>query len=309
MRRTLLRLVAVLWMTATGVVSIATTVANADAPVSQGWWTVSNPGGLPANPADATAADVPSDGLLVQAGPVNPTAPCNCTAFAGLIYEIADGVTASDLTLKVAPNSATTPVATLEMCVLANPTFTAKQGGPLTDAPNYNCKQHEAASLAAGDSSFTFHVGSLVSDGILAVAILPGDSNSRVVLSKPAKGSLTTVPSSSFSGTAFTPPIAPTPATASVPSGGGGSITVGAPPPQIPDQQALGGTGVGQAPEVASPPSTAAPNPAVTPVAAVSDASNTSKPVAVVVLVAGLGLAAALWAMAGRGPAADLTEA
>src|SRR3954454_24545819 len=120
-------------------------------------------GGLPANPADATAADVPSDGLLVQAGPVNPTVPCNCTAFAGLIYEIADGVTASDLRLEVAPKSATTPVATLELCLLANPPLSAKQGGPLPDARNYNRKQHQAPSLAAGDSSFTFHVGSLVS--------------------------------------------------------------------------------------------------------------------------------------------------
>src|SRR4051794_7166542 len=244
MRRTMLRLAAVVWMTAVGVVSVTATGANADPPTQQGWWTVSNPGGLPANPADA-AADVPSDGLLVQAGPVNPTAPCSCTAFAGLIYELADGLTATDLTLKVAPNSATTPVATLELCVLANPTFAAQQGGALADAPGYDCKQHQTASLAAGDSTFTFHVGSLVSDGILAVAILPGDSTSRVVLSKPGTSSLTTGPSSPSSSTSFTPSFAPTPAqssAASVPSGAGGSTGGGLAPPQLPDQQALGGT-------------------------------------------------------------------
>src|SRR5258707_14954893 len=58
MRRALLRLGAVAWATTAVVVGVAATVANADAPGQQGWWTVTNPGGLPANPA----ADVPSDG-------------------------------------------------------------------------------------------------------------------------------------------------------------------------------------------------------------------------------------------------------
>jgi hypothetical protein len=313
MRRTLLRLGAVVWSTAVLIVGITATGADANAPVSQGWWTVTNPGGLPANPADA-AADVPSDGLLIQAGPVNPTSPCNCTAFAGLIYEIPDDLTATDLTLKVAPNSGTTPVATLELCVLPSPSLKTQQGGPLSDAPNYDCKVHESASLGATDSSFTFHVASLVSDGILAVAVLPGDSTTRVVLSKPDKASLETAASttSSTGGGFAAPSIAPTPADTGdrvTTTTGGGTTVAGPAPPQLPDQQAVGGGDVEQAPQVASAPTTAAPAPATTPVAAASDADGGSQPVAVVILVAGLGLGAALWAMAGRGGVGGVTEA
>lgn len=305
MRRVPLRLLSVvIWAGAAAVVAIGPTVARADPPQQQGWWTAANPGGSPANPATAQA-DVPPDGLLVQAGPVNPTSPCGCTAYAGLVYELTDGVTASDLTLKVAPNSATTPVATLELCTLVNPTLNAEQGGPLGDAPAYDCKDHATASLGSGDSSFTFHVGSLVSDGILAVAVLPGDSTSRVVLSKPDSSALATTASTSVAGTTFTGSSNAGTSTAngggSTSSGGGGSTLGGPPPPSPPSQPAVGGTGAGQTPVVAPSPSSSAPALAASPVASASTAGNGSTPVAAVILVAGLAVGAALWALAGRG--------
>lgn len=310
MRRTLLRIGALVTATAAVVVGVSPLLARADAPQQQGWWTDANPGGLPANPASA-AADVPDDGLLVQAGPVNPTAPCNCTAFAGLVYELADGTTATDLTLKVAPNSATTPVASLELCGLVNPTLDTEQGGAMADAPDFDCKQHESASLGAGDSSFTFHVGSLVSDGILAVAILPGDSSSRVVLSKPGDSSLATTMSTSSDDFAAGPAPAASSGDGTAPSGSGGGVPPAAeqPAPQLPSQSAVGAD-AGETPVVAPAPSTAAASPvAVAPVAATSTPSTGPTPVAVLILIAGLALGAALWAMAGRGSVGEPTEA
>lgn len=315
MPRVVLRLGAVGWMIAAAVVGVAPTVARADAPGAQGWWTVSNPGGLPANPA-AAQADVPGDGLLVQAGPVNPTAPCNCTAYAGLVYELTDGFTASDLTLKVAPHSATTPVAKLELCVLVNPGLNTEQGGPLTDAPDYDCTKHATASLGAGGSSFTFHVGSLVSNGILAVAILPGDSTSRVVLSKPDTSSLATAPSTSSTGSSF--PSTPSGGTSTTTktggaTSGGGSTSATAPAPapalQLPQPSAVGQSDTGQTPVIAPSPSAPAATLAAAPVAAESSTSSGSKPVAVVLLLAGLAAGAALWAMAGRGAAGGVADA
>src|SRR4051794_20886664 len=312
MRRTMLRLAAVVWMTAVGVVSVTATGANADPPTQQGWWTVSNPGGLPANPADAQA-DVPSNGLLVQSGPVDPTSPCNCTAYAGLVYELADGLTASELTLKVAPNSATTPVATLEVCPLLSPGLRTEQGGPLDDAPEYDCKQHAKASVS--DSTFTFHVGPLVNNGILAEAVLPGDSTSRVVLSKPDNSSLATTPSSSSTGTPFPTPSIPatSPATSGGTTtsggGGGGGAAISQPaPPSLPQQSQVGGTDTAQQPVVAPSPSASTAPLAAAPVAAASNEDSGSAPVAVILLVAGLAVGAALWALAGRGTAGGLTE-
>src|SRR5207253_242273 len=105
---------------------VVPTAAHADAPRDQGWWTVTNP--LPAPP------DVPARGLLVQGG--GGGAP---TAIAAVLYELDSGATAGTLTLAVAPNSATTPGATLQLCPLLQPINHAEQGGPMADAPPYNC--------------------------------------------------------------------------------------------------------------------------------------------------------------------------
>jgi len=305
-RHALRRFSAVIGMVAAAIVGVAPMVARADAPESQGWWTVTNPGGLPVNPASVNG-DVPANGLLIQAGPVNPTAPCSCVAMAGLVFELADGTTATDLTLKVAPNSGTTPVATLELCTLVNPTLDAEQGGALADAPDYDCNKHADASLGTGGSTFTFHVGSLVSDGILGVVILPGDSTSRVVLSKPDSSSLATT-TAAASTPSFTPSAAPTPTAQSGGTSTSSSSTGNAPAlPALPSQPAVGGAGNVQKPVVAAPPTTPASPLAVAPVAATTGTSG-STPVAVIILLAGLGLGAALWALAGRGSTESLSE-
>jgi hypothetical protein len=305
MRRLLMRLGVTGCIAVAAVGGVAPTLARADGPTQQGWWTITNPGGLPLNPADING-DVPSDGLLVQAGPVNPTSPCGCTALAGLIYELADNTTATDLTLKVAPNSATTPVASLELCPLVNATLNAEQGGALGDAPDYDCKQKTTGSLDANGTSVTFHVGPLVSDGILAVAIVPGDSTSRVVFSKPSTSSLATAPSSPSSG--FSPPPVPSSSAASTDtSSSDGGATVSQPSlPSLPQQTDVGSADTGQAPVIA--PSASATPLAAAPAAASTSTDKGSAPIAILILLAGLVVAAALWSLAGRGPTDGLAE-
>ena len=294
-------------------VALFATLANragADAPEEQGWWTLTNqsaglpvsaPVGLPNPP------DVPPDGLLVQSGPSGPLAPCACVAIAAVVYELPSGSIASELTLKVAPNSATTPVATLDLCALTTTTISSEQGGPMADAPDYDCSKKVTAALDTGGTTFKFSVAKLASNNSLAVAIVPGDSNTRVALSKPDASSLTTT--AGLSSSSFNPAPPPT-------TGGTGSTDTGSAggtqpaPPALPAQPVVGGAdSSGQSPVVASAPSTpAASSLQTSPVAATTPAGNSSTPVAVIVLIAGLALGAALWMSAGRAPTEAVTD-
>src|SRR3954451_17374088 len=168
-----------------GLVGMATTAmaagmmasASADEPVQQGWWTATNPGGLPTVPAPLPP-DVPADGLLVQGGPNGPT------AFAAVVYSFDAGATVGQLTLTVARPSATTPAAALQVCPLGSPDILGEQGGPMSDAPTYSCTNKATAQPDDSGDNYKFTVTSLVGQGSLAVAILPVDPTTRVVLSK-----------------------------------------------------------------------------------------------------------------------------
>jgi hypothetical protein len=314
MKRALLRCGVVVWAVGAAAIGVAPQVAQADAPAQQGWWSTANPGGLPANPTDAVV-DVPKGGLLIQAGPVDPTAPdCKCTAFAGLIYELGQDM-ATELTLKVAPNTATTPVATLELCAITDASLDIESGGPMTDAPAFDCKKHAMASLDAGGKSFKFTVGSLITDGTLAVAIIPGDSTSRVVLEKPDESSLATTPSlasgddSYTSGTPTTPDDTSTSTTSSDTAPPPAADPQPVSNPGAPSVTTTGGATDDRTPVVAPSPSasSSATNIAAQPVAAESDTGGSG--IAVLLLLAGLGLGAVLWAMAGRAPLDTVTDA
>lgn len=166
---------------------LGVTSSYADAPAQQGWWTVTNPGGVPSGLPVAvppSPPDVPPDGLLVQGG-ASPTSP---NAFAAVVYPVPDGATVENLTLAVAPNSGTTPNSTLELCELSGQSISSDQGGPISDAPSYDCSRKATAS--ANGSNYQFGVSSLVSNGVLAVAILPSSVTDRVVLSHPGPDSL-----------------------------------------------------------------------------------------------------------------------
>jgi hypothetical protein len=184
-------------VTASVLVAAATFVfgsaARADSPSSQGWWTSANPGnvgGVGAPAAPPAPPDVPSNGLLVEGGPTSASGAgdTGATAYAALVYDVPDGATVSNLTLAVAPNSASTPSTSLELCPLTTQDFQPEEGGPMSDAPSYNCTNNVTA--AQSSNSYQFNVSSLVASGTLAVAILPTSPPDRVVLSQPDTKSL-----------------------------------------------------------------------------------------------------------------------
>lgn len=265
--------------------------ALAAEPVVQGWWTVSSPGGLPAQPP--SAPDVPSDGLLVQGGPSSPG------ALAALDFQLLEGETAGTLSLQVAPNTATTPSAMLVLCPLTVPRFSPEQGGPLADAPAYDCAKKVVAQLDSAGTTFTADVGSLVSQGSLAIALLPGDTTSRIVLNKPGASALTTTVTPAPGSVAFG--TMPDPA----PSGSTGAGSAGS-PPLLPAAPVLPVTTPPiQVPVVASPVPSGAVNQAsgVNSSLALpsSGASNGGHSRTLLVLLIGVCVAAVLWAFAGAG--------
>jgi len=262
--------------------------AAADAPRDQGWWTLTNP--LPTPP------DVPAGGMLVQAGLGSPA------SFAALVYEVEPGASAVTLTLTVAPNSATTPSSILQLCPLTGPIAHPEQGGPLADAPAYKCDLNVTAGPASNGKDYQFSVSGLVSDGLLAVALLPNGSSDRVVLSSPDTNSLSTQQTSVLGAT---PPPAATDtlgASGSVsgPPAEGVSPGVAAPPlgpGALPGVDTPGSPAVSPAPGTAR---TGPPDPRGAFVPAVSRGPEEATPVLVLLLVVGALAGAGLWLYAGR---------
>ncbi len=271
--------------------------AGAQAPRLQGWWASTNPGGLPVAPPQPP--DVPADGLLVQAGPSGPS------AYAALIYDLETDATADALTLQLAPGALPSAPPTLALCALKEPSFSAQQGGPMGDAPAYDCNRTATATLDG--SSFTFKVAGLVTDGILAVAVVPGDPSTRAVLAHPSESSLTVTSGSAVVGTTV-PPVSET--TSGTTTSGAGAAA----PPALPGltgtaavaapdagavPPALVATGGGQAPAVAAPGTSTLTN--TTP-AAVTHSTGALRRVLLVLLAAVLASAAVSWAFVGTGP-------
>jgi hypothetical protein len=280
--------------------------AGADPAGQRGWWTVTNAGpapeGLPV-PTTPPPPDVPSGGSLVQGGPSSPI------AYTALVYQLPQGAKVGDLTLKVASSSATTTGSTLEVCPLTNPTIHAEQGGPMADAPQYDCAKKTTAQPASSGASYHFNVSSFVTDGALAVAILPTSPSDRVVFSQPGGDSLMVQPG--------TIPGPGTPAAQDTTPAGGAATTsrAGSPgaaalgPSSAPAALAptLGGSAAGpSAPALATPPgqnsASAAPQ---TPTALQTTTNSSShgggpNPAAVGALLAGLLLAGGLWLFAGH---------
>ncbi|HEX4865671.1 MAG TPA: hypothetical protein VFV02_16500 [Acidimicrobiales bacterium] len=292
--------------------------ARADTPSSQGWWTSANPGsvgGVGAPAATPAPPDVPSNGLFIEGGPTSSAGAGNAgaIAYAALTYDLPAGATVGKLTLTVAPNSATTPSTTLELCALTIQSFQSEEGGPMSDAPSYNCTNNVTAAQAS--NAYQFNVSPLVSSGALSFAILPTSPTDRVVLAQPDAQSL---PVQASSDTTVASPIdtgsssgtfGSTAGTDTGSSTGAGSAPVdtsGATP--VP-------TGVAATPVPSAPlsPSLAQPRTTTNPstpsanAALVSPATSSAGPkpwVGVIFLVVLL-LAAALWMGAGRSASAE----
>lgn len=293
--------------------------AKADAPSSQGWWTSANPGnvgGLGAPAAPPAPPDVPSNGLLVEGGPMSSAGAgdAGAAALAALTYVLPDGATAGKLTLTVAPNSATTPSSTVELCPLTSQNFQPEEGGPMSDAPSYNCARNVTAAAASG--SYQFDVSSLLSSASPGVAILPTSPADRVVLSQPdaqslqvqspADAAVATPADSGSSGTYGSSAITGTGTGAPAAAGSAIQGDTGTAAPSVPGLPVSPAPSPALSPSLAQPNSTTNPKPATSPAtpgtALVASASPSTGPrpwVGVIFLV-GLITAAGLWMAAGR---------
>jgi len=292
LRRPLLALASA-WLVAAVAVGVAAAPAHALAPRDQGWWTVTNPGIAGAPATVPGPPDVPARGLLVQAG--GGGAP---TAFAALLYELDPGTTAGSLTLAVAPQSVTTPTATLQVCRLLSPINHPEQGGPMGDAPPYDCSRK--ATAAATANAYKFDVAGLVTNGLVAVAILPTGPTDRVVLNAPDASSLATQAGSSADTGSTSDVGAPStdaPISSDVGSSaplGGSALSSDAVPPVTVGESAI-----------------ASPSPAVAPKGPASASSlpfiptsttghDNATPLAVILLIVLALMGAGLWTYAGR---------
>lgn len=281
---------------AAAAVAFTSGVAGATAPDVQGWWTVSNPGSpVPTPPAPP---DVPANGLVIEGGP----AASSPVSYAAVLY-VLSGALPTSLTLTVAPSSGTTPDATVELCPLKSPELQAEQGGPIADAPAYDCKTHVSAQPASSGDHYQFNVATLATKQTLAVAILPTASTDRVVFSAPDANSLSVATSSN--GGALPPPASssktqPQPAGGSTTGSGNqpvGSNSAATPSYPLPGAGSTTSTAQQSAPVVA-PSSGVAPAPAAIPVASATNGAAKSR-VVLVVLIAALAGAVA-WTSAGN---------
>ena len=271
--------------------------AGAVAPSEQGWWTSTNLGGTTQSLGVASPAppDVTSNGLLIEGGP----SAASPIAYAGLIYQVPSGATAGTLTLTVAPSSATTPNSTLEVCPLTIPLLIPEQGGPMSDAPAYDCTTNTTAKASSSGDGFAFDVSKLASNGVLALAILPTSATDRVVFSQPSATSLAVTQSTTTSNTAPAPAAGNTgtaPAPAAGNTGSATSPTFGNPSSSFSNPQPLATT-PSSTPTATTQPVSHAIAPPPLPVASTLARANTA---VVILVLVGLAAAAALWAAAGR---------
>jgi hypothetical protein len=217
--------------------------AYADAPAAQGWWNAANMGVQPPDPPD-----VPSDGMLLQGGLSGPS------AYAALSFTLPEDVTAAALTLDVA--STATQATAVQACV-AKPGWKAAQGGPMTDAPTYDCARSVPAALSADGKQLVFRdvSGLAATDGALSIALVPGDSD-RIALTKPNASALA-VQEGTSAAQAPPPPVAP-------PATDGGSTAVAPLAPVAAGEPVVPVTGVPSQAAPAVAPAIQAP--ATTPV-------------------------------------------
>ncbi|MDT7539346.1 MAG: hypothetical protein QOI82_2931 [Actinomycetota bacterium] len=279
------RLLAVLLL-AGGVLAFANP-SYADAPTAQAWWNAANMG--LAQPPDPP--DVPPDGLLLQGGLSGPS------AYAALSFTLPVDATAAALTLDVA--STATQATAVQACP-AKPGWKAVQGGPLADAPTYDCARSVAAALSADGKQLLFRdvLGLATSDGALSIALIPGDSD-RVALAKPTATALT-VQEAGTTAVAPPPPLAP-PAIETAP------VAAGAPPMTGVAPMAPGAAAPSEVAPAVAPPAQTSVAPARRPVQAAAKSRSTSTSVRLVLAAEAL-LTLISFGLLGVGPARALVR-
>lgn len=160
---------------------------QADAPSQAGWWTATNPGAGFGIPSPPPPPDVPPNGLLIEGGQSSPT------AYAAVVYDVPQGAAVGKLTLTVATQGGqpdATPATNLQACPLQSAAISPEQGGPMSDAPAYSKSHCLTGGASSSGGSYSFNVSALVTDGALALAILPTTPTDRVVFAPPGAESL-----------------------------------------------------------------------------------------------------------------------
>jgi hypothetical protein len=218
--------------------------APAQAPDAQGWWYVAG------SPLGIAPPYVPEEGLYVASNPSGPE------AVSALRFTLAGGGAAGTLQLQVAGEIRGTPV--VGVCAVAEP-WEPGQAGQLMDAPACEAGAVGVPGTVAEDgTSVSFPVATLVRDGVLDVAIVPGQDASGVnptfqlAFEKPGPEALP--PSGDASGSPSSSPGEPAPAFEPAPS-----PAIEPPPPSssaadfVPEPPSAPLTGSAPRPEAPSP--------------------------------------------------------
>lgn len=184
------------------------TSASATAPTKDGWWNETNVGlGF-----SATPPQVPSGGLYVQNGFSGPA------AISALTFDVPTGAAVGPLTLHVAGKAVITSPPIACPLTTAGRNYTPAQGGAWSDRPAYDCSHAKVSGTVSADqTSVTFDVGPLLSDGEVAVAVLAGGDADQIAFDPPGP--------SSMAVTGFATPAAPAGAAPAAPSGSAGFPT------------------------------------------------------------------------------------
>lgn len=173
------------------------------------------------------------------------------------------------LTLEVTSPSATTPASVLQLCPVAGVSIAAQQGGPMADAPAFSCPLSVSSRPSSNGTTYSFPVSCLVTDGRLAVAVLPTAPSDRVVLAQPLNESLTfaaPTPGTASPGRLQSP--SPPSTAGGSPSAEAGSSALSSPPVASAAPPQIAGT----APSLAIP--TASGRPAASPSSTTSTTSR-----------------------------------
>lgn len=171
--------------------------AKAAPPLKDGWWTVTNAGLGFAPPAPL----VPPDGLYVQNGFTGPA------AISALTFRVDQGSAVGTITLKISgtPIITSPPVA----CPIspAGLNYKPAQGGPITDAPTYNCSKSQVTGKVSSDNTtVSFDAAPLLDNGTVAAVVLAGGNADQVAFNPPGADALAVTPASGPGGAGGGPP-------------------------------------------------------------------------------------------------------
>jgi hypothetical protein len=178
-----------------------TAPAKAAPPLKDGWWTVTNAGLGFAPPAPL----VPPGGLYIQNGFTGPA------AISALTFHVDQGSAVGAVTLKISgtPIITSPPVA----CPItpAGQNYKPAQGGPMSDAPAYDCSKSQVTGKVSSDNTtVSFDAGPLLDSGTVAAVVLAGGSADQIAFNPPGSDALAVTPASGPSGVGGgAPPGAP----------------------------------------------------------------------------------------------------